>query len=244
MKRLIRVAMLLTALAFTTRCQEGMRAPFILTAGTAPTTYTFAIDAQTQVTLDESETSDSSDITVTSSEGNRYMNACVAHDGSEATGTPTFNGTSFMAIDSYTADMNFRFEWFKLANPTTGTHKVKVTCPGGSVSGMVMAVWTFTGVNQTTQNGPLANYTTWASDVSTVTVTSAGGDICLQVAINNACGVSGVGSGSTQDFYIHPNLDIGGAHKTAASASTQMDINWNTWCDEMNASSGIAIKGN
>ena len=115
----------------------------------------------------------------------------------------TYGGTALTLVGEEIGNGNAKIHIYELVNPPSGAANVVVNFSAAPDKGAVVAVTTFTGVNQTT---PLGTFVSAQANSTnpTVSVTSASGELVFDVVtIRNQ--TLTVGSGQTQRW----NLDSG-----------------------------------
>lgn len=111
---------------------------------------------------------------------------------------PTYNGASLSElINSVNVAANVRVRVYGLVAPATGTNNVAFTYNAASTGRTVVAIRSFTGVNQSTPLGTLVAATA-AGGTRTVNVASAVDELVVDMGLNRAGGTVTVGAGQTQ----------------------------------------------
>jgi hypothetical protein len=128
----------------------------------------------------------------------------------------TYNGVSLANLWDYDGTGNDNSAWY-LINPPTGAHTVEITF-SSSLTGVVTAAASYTGVHQTTAFGTVATAQAYNTTPS-VNVSSATGEVVI-----DACGTGSTlaaAEGQTERFNSNYfSVRLAGSDKPGASSVT------------------------
>lgn len=211
---------------------QGISAPAILMGASAPATYTFAVDAVSTVN-EAGESSLSWSHTVTASQGNRAVFMLIGYESGSANVTSSTYAGSALTQVGFTRGVGEEcVAIYRLLNPATGANTAAVTLSGVPCCGLKAAVISFTGVNQTAPTGTYASNSDWWSDTPTVNVSSATGDIVIDVASTNGEWHIATGAGQTLRFNLETGTCVFGSTESGASTvtSSYTVVSATEWC--------------
>ena len=180
----------------------------------------------------------------TVSGSNRLLVVGVTMRAYQTISSVTYAGTGLTksgAVQAGTGN-NPRTEiWYsKDFEPTTGTNNIIVT-PSGSEY-MEAGAISFTGVYQTTPLGPFASNYAASGSPSTVAVTSATGDIVLDVLkFWNGSGESTKDASQTQRWYLSSDGGHKGGGSTKAGAGS-VTMSWTRTDNNAWSHAGVSVK--
>ena len=208
------------------------------------TAQTVTLSTSTTVTVDavSSITSTNTPITLSHTTGsglNRLMLVGISQKNRTVTSV-TYGGTALTLVGEDISTSEGRIHLYKMVNPPSGTANVVVTFNSNPDKGAIIGIVTFTGVDQTTPLGAFAS-TTGNSINPSLTLTSAVGELVLDVAAIKNEELVGLGSGQTQRWNRDSNSDIigGGSTKLGAASTT---MTWTATDSDNWAIGAVSIK--
>jgi len=131
--------------------------------------------------------------------------------------TITYGGTPLTALGTESAGPP-RIEMWRLLDPPVGTADVVVTFSGTPSDGAVVGVMNLTNVNQTTPLGPFVSNA--GNGAASVNVTSAEGELVIDVIAKDNAVAPAVGSGQTERWNNAFSNSAYGALSTRPGAKT------------------------
>ncbi len=147
----------------------------------------------------------------------------------------TYGGTSLTALGTESAGPP-RIEMWYLLDPLVGTADVVVTFSGTPSDGAVVGVMTLTNVNQTTPLGPFVSKA--GNGTASVDVTSAEGELVIDILAKDTPNSPAVGSGQTKKWSQAFN-NAHGALSTRPGAET-VTMAW--WSADDWAIGAVSVK--
>lgn len=188
--------------------------------------------------------SDSLTLAHTSSGSDRLMLVAVsmANPGGNSVTDITYNGVALSWVGAAAnASNEARVEIWALVAPDIGTHNLVVNWIGPNLTGAVVGIKTFTGVDQTT---PLGTFSGASGDSSSPAVNvSSGNDelVFAAITVESASNYNLVpGSGQQEQWDLHDDDANSSASTKAGSASVTMD--WSFGGSNQWAIGGISIR--
>lgn len=155
---------------------------------------------------------------------------------------PTYGGASMAEIiNSTNVSANVRVWVYGLVAPATGANNLAFTYSGASAGRTVIAVRSFTGVDQSTPIGTAVAGTA-GGGTRTVDVTSAANELVVDMGLNRSGGTLTVGAGQTQR--VNQASAVGdqvGTSSDEAGAGT-VTMSWTSTGDDEWVLVGIPLK--
>lgn len=150
--------------------------------------------------------------------------------------TITYGGTPLTALGTESAGPP-RIEMWSLVDPPVGTADVVVTFSGTPSDGAVVGVMNLTNVNQTTPLGPFVSNA--GNGAASVDVTSAEGELVIDVIAKDNAVAPAVGSGQTERWNNAFSNSAYGALSTRPGAKT-VTMAW--WSADDWAIGAVSVK--
>ena len=189
-------------------------------------TVTTAMSSSSPMTISHTVSGTDRLLVVAISQGN--INSPVA--------TITYGGTPLTALGTESAGPP-RIEMWRLLAPLVGTADVVVTFSGTPTDGAVVGVMSLTNVNQTTPFGPFVSNA--GNGTASVDVTSAEGELVIDVIAKDNAVAPAVGSGQTERWNNAFSNSAYGALSTRPGAKT-VTMAW--WSADDWAIGAVSVK--
>jgi hypothetical protein len=189
-------------------------------------TVTTATSSSSPMTISHTVSGTDRLLVVAISQGN--VNAPVA--------TITYGGTPLTALGTESAGPP-RIEMWRLLAPLVGTANVVVTFSGTPSDGAVVGIMNLTNVNQTTPFGPFVSNA--GNGTASVDVTSAEGELVIDVIAKDNAVAPAVGAGQTERWNNAFSNSAFGALSTRPGAKT-VTMAW--WSADDWAIGAVSVK--
>ena len=189
-------------------------------------TITTATSSSSPMTISHTVSGTDRLLVVAISQGN--VNSPVA--------TITYGGTPLTALGTESAGPP-RIEMWYLVNPLVGTADVELTFSGTPSDGAVVGIMNLTNVNQTTPFGPFVSNA--GNGTASVDVTSAEGELVIDVIAKDNAVAPAVGAGQTEKWNEAFSNSAYGALSTRPGAKT-VTMAW--WSADDWAIGAVSVK--